>query len=339
MTGRRFISAAWLIATTAPLWLIGCARFTVQQYPDFWQPGQIESVAVEPFQTSADYGQWVGRLIAHRLAGALAANGTYPEVFVPVESESEDDELPAPSAVLTGRVLQFDVMSTDRVRYVDYDPYYDYPYGYRRYPYRHHYRGYYYVYTETTAFVAVSAKLTSAETGQTLHATLPPVSAFAACESEPTPQADNSCVDLAVDQIVYRLVKEFAVTEVEIEVKPKEALRIVAGRDEAGRDEAGRWRDQDDFTTDDTELTVLINLPPQAHRNTFELSVFKKGDKATLATQTLVWDRDAPPDGATLTFSLSEIAQAGNGPGDYEVKFFANGKDVMGHGFEIEPAE
>lgn len=81
-------------------------------------------------------------------------------------------------------------------------------------------------------------------------------------------------------------------------------------------------------------MTVAVRLPPDAHRNSFDIVIARKGADTALATQTLVWDRAAPFGDMTLTFSPADIAAAG-GSGRYEAQFHANGQDVMSRNFRI----
>ena len=342
---RTIITAALALVATA--WLGGCTKFTVYRYPDFYQPGQVQSVTVLPFETATDRHRWVGRTVADRLAAALAASGSYPVIRSPALAETPAPQGAAPAgqaAILAGEILHYELITTEHVQYVNDYPYYYYghPYYYRghywrghRYPYYGYpyygYPGYAYTTTRTSALVVVSAQLQLADTGQLLHATLPAVSAQAVCDDVEL-RRGRSCQDVAIDRAVWQLVGEFTVTEHEIRVDPRKALRIVSSRDDRGQ-----WRDQDSFSADDTEMTVAIALPYEAHRNTFDVSIVRKGTNLPLATQTLIWDRAAPFGDMTLTFRPAAIAAAG-GPGRYEVRFHANGKDVMSRGFKITEA-
>ena len=349
MVDRRTILRAVTVLVAA-VWLSGCTKFTVYRYPDFYQPGQIQSVTVVPFETSATHERWIGRAVADRLAAALAASGSYPIVRSPALAETPQPQgatPPGQAAVLAGEILHYEVLTTEHVQYVhDYPYYYGHPYYYRRgghyrrgygYPYYGYpyygYPGYAYTTTQTNAFIVVAAELQLTDTGQVLHATLPAVSAQAICD-DGSLRRGRSCQDLAIDRAVWQLLAEFAVTEHEIRVDPNKALRIVSSRDEKGE-----WRDEDSFSTDDTELTVAIALPYEAHRNTFDVSVVRKGTDQPLAAQTLTWDRGAPFGDMTLTFSPAAIAAAGGGPGKYVLRFYANGEEVMSRGFKIEESE
>ena len=343
MADRRTILTA-VLALVAAACLGGCTKFTVYRYPDFYQPGQNQTVTVLPFETATDPHRWIGRTGADRLAAALAASGSYPTVRSPALAETPAPQDAAPAgqgAVLAGEILHYELITTEHVQYVnDYPYYYGHPYYYRRgyywrgygYPYHGYpyygYPGYAYITTRTSALVVVSAQLQLADTGEVLHATLPAVSAQAICD-EVELRRGRSCQDVAIDRAVWQLVGEFTVTEHEVKVDPRKALRIVSSRDSEGQ-----WRDKDTFAADDTEMTVAIRLPPDAHRNSFDIVIVRKGADTALVAQTLIWDRAAPFGDMTLTFSPADIA-ADAGPGRYEVRFYANGEDVMSRDFKI----
>ncbi|MHC4562107.1 MAG: hypothetical protein ACYS8X_04955 [Planctomycetota bacterium] len=138
----------------------GCAvKIPIDQYPAFWQEGEIETVAVAPFVTRAGQHPEAGGALADALAAKLTHNGTYPRVIggsalaallsqEELQRLSEGDPAIAArlkgemgiDAVITGAVLRFAAASYDRPVYLDYYDYGGYAvYGSLRhgyYPYR-----------------------------------------------------------------------------------------------------------------------------------------------------------------------------------------------------------
>ena len=83
MTARdRFLRAASVCICGCLLVQAGCTKeIWITQYPDFYQPGQIKSVAVMPFRCPATPRSTGGIIIADGLATALMSNGTYERVY------------------------------------------------------------------------------------------------------------------------------------------------------------------------------------------------------------------------------------------------------------------
>ena len=394
MAKNRIISAAWMLLLTAPAWTVGCAKFTVFQYPDFYQPGEIESVTVGLFETSLAVDPYVGEAIADWFAMALANNGTYPYVFAGDVWLDDDGYLiadPASDVVIVGRVLRYDLAVNEQLRFVECAPsclgrpgHHDHPRrrddrrdrddrdrrdrdddrrgrndrdrdrdrdrndrnrrdrdrddrdrhdgrnGWRdnRRPY-----GYSYVHVTASAHVAVTAAMVDPKTGKILHETPGAISRRVVREGDRAAIDPNAALNIAADQVVGELISQFAVTAKTVTVRVSKALRIVAGRNEKGE-----WQNEDEFTAADTHMTVVIALPREAHRNTFDVVIVAKDTDIPLASRTFTWNRNAPAGEMTLNFNPAAIAAAA-GPGKYELHFYANGKDAMSRDFKIVDLE
>ena len=334
----------------AAIWLTGCAQLTVKRYPDFWQPGQIETVEVVPFDVADGVDPLAGKRVARRLVTALGKNGTYRYISYRRLSETGDPLEPAPepgdlarAVIIDGRVLQFDLMVSEEIRYIDYGPRYygGFGYGGRGYRYRRgygrggygyggvYYESYSYVHVTSRAFVTVMAEMVSAETGQRVKATPVPLVAAVRWEGDRATTPTEGVLDMAIDRAVEQLVQEFAVTEVTLELKPDEALRIADGMGETGD-----WRDRDSFAITDTQMVVVVDLPPEAHRNSFELRILRHGQDEPVAIRPFTWDRDGAVDGTPFVFSPADLAAVG-GAGSYDVAFYAANRKIMARGFKI----
>ncbi|MHC4562106.1 MAG: hypothetical protein ACYS8X_04950 [Planctomycetota bacterium] len=190
-----------------------------------------------------------------------------------------------------------------------------------------------YLFTHNEAEVGVTASMLWAETGEIMHATTTPVRSRAVSGGSPPPMGVDGCLDAAVDAAVRELVVEFAITHSTVTVDAGKVLRITAG-EYRGR----QWRDKGSFTTADEKMAVVINLPPEAHRNRFDLTIRHRDAAENAVVETFIWRRDGPPEGAVFEFDPSQLA-AVDGPGEYELAFHAAGRPVMTRAFWIREAK
>jgi len=193
--------------------------------------------------------------------------------------------------------------------------------GYRRY-----------VFTRNEAIVSATATMLARETGTTIHATSPAVWQQWAQGSPPDYDAAG-CMTISMNEVVSQLVEEFAIIIKVIEVEPDKAFRITTGKVYDGK-----WQDKNTFTTADTVMTVVINLPQAADRNRFRLAVIRKGTKEDLSEYIFDWSSSNPVTGLPVQFSPAEIAAAGGGPGTYTLKFYAGVEPAMERDFYINKA-
>lgn len=322
----------------------GCTKeMTVYQVPAFWQPGQFDSVAVVPFRSEVPGNPHAGNAIADSLATALAANGTYPKVYnrrdlAALMTEQDLQELAGGAGdntalerltdvqvIITGTVSQCGtstrsenrqdpIMTADRNGNM-------YVAGYRRY-----------VFTRNEAVVAATATMIATKTGAPIHASSPAISQQWS-QGSPPDYNQAACLTSAMNNVVYDLLTEFAIVAKTIEVEVDKAFRITTGEVYDGQ-----WTDKASFTTADTELTVVIDLPCEADRNNFRLAVIRKGTKKDLFELPFTWSSGNPSGGAPFLFDPQAIAAAGGGPGTYTMKFYAGEMPVMERDFYISQA-
>jgi hypothetical protein len=357
----------------------------VANIPDFWQEGEIEAVAVAPFRNmSGDYA--AGAVVADRLAGHLAINGTYPVVYSradldvlaaethlrqPVQPGYYGDVLKHQAdaqAIIVGTVNEFDTHTVTELRREiichgggrydkggrggrDYRDRHDRRDGDRdrRYARSHDdrrrddgcrcarrhsgpiYREY--LFTHNEAVVTVTASMLWAQTGEIMHATSTPVHTRAVSGGSPPAMGPDGVLDAAVAAAVRELVAEFAITHSTVVVDVGKALRITSGQYSGGR-----LQDKDTFTTADENMAVVVNLPPEAHRNRFDLTIRHRRAAHEADARAVYWDRNGPHGGQVFEFDPSQLAAA-NGPGEYELAFHAAGRPVMTRAFWITEAK
>lgn len=343
---RRRVHVGWVgvMLLSGMLWG-GCEKeIPIWQYPTFWEPGEIESIAVVPFRNTSIQDPEAGNTIADRLAVALAANGTYPKVYNRRDLQAllteEDLKLLAGGqgdsaailkratgvrAIITGTVSQFDASTHSQQRQ---EP----QYTWDQYGNAHFAGNRIYTFTRNDAIVTATATMLSTKTGQTIHATYPAQSHMWAQGSPPEMSMDV-CLAAAVNVVTSKLLAEFAIVGRIIKVKPHEVFRITTGELYDGK-----WEDKKNFTTADEKMTVVIKMPPEADRSQFRITVIRANTKKDLFELVFRWSRDAPVTGQVYIFNPSEIAAAGGGPGQYVLKFYAGVEPIMENRFYIHRA-
>ena len=323
----------------------GCEKeIAIWQYPIFWEPGEIESIAVVPFRNTSIQDPEAGNTIADRLAVALAANGTYPKVYNRGDLQAlltEEDlrmlaggegnsaailkRATGVQAIITGTVSQFDASTQSHQRQ---DP----QYAWDQYGNPYFVGNSIRMFTRNDAIVTVTATMLSTKTGQTIHATQTAQWHMWA-EGSPPEMSMDACLAVAVNVVTSQLLAEFAIVGRVIKVKPEEVFRITTGELYDGK-----WEDKNSFTTADETMTVVINMPAVADRSQFRMTVIRANTKKDLFELDFQWSRDAPVTGQVYIFNPSAIAAAGGGPGEYVLKFYAGVEPIMENRFYIHRA-
>lgn len=336
------IMVVWLLA-------VGCAQLPVQRIPGFLTVNEIDSLAVAPFKTTTHRAGGAGYVLADRLAAAMAANGTYGRVY----SLSDLDVLRGggfgndlayttdAQAILTGTVTQYVAESVREIRRepIDGNDLHhggrnDHPHAARRLKPNRARATRRVVFIHNEAVLAVTATLLSAQTGEILHATSVPFRAICVSEGSPPEWSLDQCLDIVMDDVIGKLIGEFAVTFETMTIDPNKALIVTDGT--VRKD---KWREQDEFASTDQEVVVVVNLPDAAHLNVFDLVIRRKDSRDVLAGETIVWDAALADSGLVLTFDLADIAARGGGTGKYQVVFYAGDEEVMKQDFKIVEPE
>ncbi len=342
MKRHTLLAASLRLALLAMVFSAGCSvDIPICQYPVFWQDGEIRSIIVPAFTNTSAYDDDAGNTMADRLAAALCANGTYEHVYDrwdAREARVDQDtsgwfkdaksnrtnrnvDLNEIDAILAGTVSSFDACSE-----VD-------PRGEPIYAEDAHGNSYiagYQAFTHNEAIISTTAILTDARTGEVIHASQP-IQSQVISEGSPPEHNMDTCLAIALNEVTDQLVREFAIVYTTISVNKGDTLKITTGEYYDGK-----WQEQDKFTPADTEMTVVVNLPPEADRNTFFVAVSRKDGHTNLAGQEFVWRYNSPAQGQAFVFDLTDIAAQGGGVGEYEVKFYAGDQPLIEKGFKIE---
>ncbi len=330
----------WAIALVLAFFCVlgGCSKkITVIQFPEFYTP-ELKTIAVVPF-TNATNNRGAGSVLTDAVASGMRANGTY-KVFNRNELEallSERDRQIAfgndpkaaadkfagmnVQAILVGTVNTYD-SSTNSDRRQEPQYIYD-KYGNQQFAGNR-----VYTYTRNEGHVSVSLSLLRVPGGVPIHSTAAPAQGDAADEGSP-PQLDRTaCLSAATQVAVARAVEEFCVVRKTIEVKEKDALLVASERVD------GKWQETSEFSSGETSMFVVVNLPPAADRNRFRIVIVPKDSREVVARMDITWSRNFPERGEGFQFSPSEIA-AKAGAGDYTVKLYAGEEPVLMRDFQI----
>ena len=301
----------------------GCGKSVwITQYPPFYTP-QLKSVAVVAFGNQT--GQpGAGRLVARRLAEALAANGTYQVrdlTAQPSPPPGEGIRLGDVQAVVSGAVTRYSVASNVEWREEVVGEKERRRHRSRRVVRRRTYR-----HITHEARVAARVRLVRTSDGAVLYTTPAPVAAQASSAGSPPLKDGPACAAEAAGEVVAGLLQRLVPVRRQVRLDPRKALRLARECD-------GQWDFTNDFRADEERMVVVVALPAACDRNTFRVAIYAKGGREALASRQLTWKRSQVQ--VALPFSPRQLAAGGRAE-DYEVRFSSGGEVVMKRGFEIE---
>lgn len=324
--------------------LSGCeTKFMVSHYPGFYNPS-IKSIAVLPFENETSRKE-AGIIVASHLSAALAANRTYqvtgPARIEQILKEKAKPELPKNDykviaqelaglgqcqAFITGMVLSDSFINTVESDYDDDDFYYDdYPYWY--YPdwyLPYMYYPYYYGYG-SQVYVSVNVSIIGVPDGMILDTAAEKAAADARDLSE---SLKKYSLQMALNDLSEKIVRDFAVVPIEISVHPDKAMKIA---DSLNQD---KWHFTKTISSGQESMYVVLCLPVAAAMNQFRLTITPQNNFSNeIVSKDFTWERDKYCQG--FEFSPKQIAVS-NGPGKYSVHFISQGKVVMTRNFRIK---
>ncbi len=336
-------AACWSCLLTAAL--AGCSKqIWIVQYPEFYQEGEIKSVAVMPFRCPAAARSAGGVIIADRFAAALTNNGTYQRVYNrsdlkallaehdlkdllsdnPISAAKALKKVTNAHAMITGSVTTYSATSRDEPRK---EPQYQYDddgkrrlVGYRRY-----------VHTRNEANIAVTASLIRVSDGTSIYALPAPAAARIYSQGSPPRVDARGCLSIATGHVVRQLLERFAVVRKKVKIHTQKTVRTASGRYD------NKWEWSGKFSAAADRMLVVVDLPPQCDRNHFRLAIVPKVSREVLAEQQVKWSKQYSGVGYALRFSPRQIARRGGGPGEYVIKFYSGPEPVITRNFRIGP--
>ncbi len=310
-------------------------KIWVYRYPDFYS-ADLKRVAVLPFANrSADFA--AGERISGRVSAILTNNGTY-EVYtrqnlgdVLAEKDMQDagiiegdaaiqiGRLKAVQALICGVCDRFDVQSRQEIRYNTVPQYGQDIYGnvvitgWVNVPYQ---------WERHDAYVECRIVVVDTETGRQIAAVAEPAHFWA--EGSPPKLAAMDVLRRTEEAQIAHIVQSIAVTRTQIKLKGK-VLRTAAGLYD------NKWDWKDKFTTDDSNITLVVTLPTEADRNNFRLTIVRKGSRENLFEHAFTWNKQNAGEG----FPVDMAAIVGGGPGQFEAKLYSGPEPIAWYTFTI----
>jgi len=322
----------------------GCSKkITIIQYPDYYRPEMRGmAIVVVPFKNPTR-DRSAGTVVADKLAAMLNANGTYKVYNTSyLKSIMDERKLQAalsddPSqmakkfrqlkgvnakALLIGTILQYTATQRNEPRrepIYQYNPRTktNYIAGYRSF-----------VHTRNEANVSVTATLVRLRDGAVIHTTGSPASYRMWAQGSPPKLDPYACLSAATDNVVARLVVEFAVIRRQIKIDPAKTVRTASELYD------NKWTWKKHFKKTDKTMYAVIMLPRCCDRNRFRIVVVRKNQRRPLAEVKFVWSKD--DSGRGFRLDPSDIAAKGGGSGTYTIKFYSGPEPVVLCDFHID---
>lgn len=331
----------------ASLGISGCKKaITLQHYPDFYR-AEHKTLALWEVRNDSTRRR-AGELMTRKLVSAFQSNGTY-ELLGPEElrqklaarigsiEELSDSQI----AALAGKIEGVDLVLTSVVE--SYRTrrtiYYSYRQGYAPaypassfhvgsswggYP-RHAFAYRFPIFPSRESLIEAHAAAEAAiwlPDGRKLHQS-PLLELWR--ESDEPEKAQQLLSDTA-DLLAERIVAEFAIAPVEVEVVPGKALYT-------GRRENSRLVKTDDFYADQEEMLVRVELPRQADRNKLALRIRReKGSTEAIAAKSFTFDSAAGIH--EVAFSPARIHKTA-GTGEYILELHGRAGLLLEEDFNI----
>ncbi len=330
----------WWSVLTMIVLTAGCgSKVWVIRYPEFYDD-KIKTVAVIGFENRTDF-EGAGDIVAATLADGLRTNGAY-DIISPDElrrrlddagvtlATNEEDASIAGKLRKLGGIDAFirgsvPIYSATTKHYGPSASAHGFgpsaKYGFSMGLGDRFYAWYLY-----SASVAANVKMVRVRGAQVMYQTPRPFYQTATSEGDLPPTPYMGIRVRATGRLVDRLVDQIA--PVQMLVKADHPLRT------ADTMQDDTYGFTDDFYADDKTLYVVLAMPPEADRNTFHVSITRKGRITELAGADIEWSRQTPV--KHLEFDLNELAEKGGGSGDYEVKVATTNLKPLVTDFEIE---
>jgi len=342
MSNRRISRTVPLFILASCLLLSGCkTEFVVYQYPAWWTPGKVKSVAVLPFRCPAAPNTKGGEILSDMIASRLASSGTYHRVYNRNDLKALLDEhdlklmmskdpgavvsklhkVVDVQAVLVGSVISYAATTRNERKRT---PIYGTNAagqliitGYNNYTLTRH-----------DANVSSTASLLTANSGQSIYSLPAADGGKAWAQGSPPSQSAFGTLEAATRVAANRISEYFIVVRKMIEVDKSKALRTAKELYD------GEWVWQKNFKVDDQKMYVVVSLPATADRNLFKIKIIRKGTRKDLAVRDVKWNKKYK--GFGYDFSPKQLAAGGGGAGTYTAKFYSGQKPVLTCDFQLK---
>jgi hypothetical protein len=177
-------------------------------------------------------------------------------------------------------------------------------------------------------YASAEASMFHVADGQAVFIMPGPLTARVRCGESCTSTTEETLM-VATNRLATKLVFQFAVAPMQLKVEKSEVLRTA--RKEAG----GQWKYTKDFPAGGPTMYVIVRLPPEAARNDFRVTIARPKDQKPAAEHAFQWGSgDQTVD---IPFEPAKVAQAGGGPGNYEVRLYCNGNFVLKQSIDLKP--
>ncbi|MEJ2705824.1 MAG: hypothetical protein P8Z79_25580 [Sedimentisphaerales bacterium] len=133
---------------------------------------------------------------------------------------------------------------------------------------------------------------------------------------------------MALTDLSGKIVRDLAITPMEIAVRPDKAMRTSDTSEQEG------WHFTKTFSQDEASMYVVLCLPEAAAMNDFQLIITPKSDPSNMVvSKDFTWQSGKYCRG--FEFSPRQIAES-NRPGQYSVHFLSRGDVVFTRHFKIK---
>ncbi|UCG32362.1 MAG: hypothetical protein JSU68_11925 [Phycisphaerales bacterium] len=331
-----------LLGLAAAVLAGGCGDSTkkdeiwVYHTPDFYRP-ELKRLAVIPFSNHTGV-PGVAEAISDKVATNLTNNGTYEvytrshlaDIFkerdavlagiLSADEAMQIGQAKAVQALVCGDCYRYEAGTQSETRYnqvpvwgTDAD---GYPIitGWQQVPY---------LWTRNDAYVECNVVLIDTGTGRQIAAVNEPTHLWA--EGSPPKRDARQLIDAAHDDQVGRIFRALDVTRTRIKLKG-DVLKIALGLYDNEYD----WEKK--IAPADESFLVVVQLPPEADRNDFKITIVPDKEREVLAEDAFTWDKQYGRMGRR--FAVQPILEQG-GCRAYRAKLYSGPEPIATYKFEI----
>lgn len=342
MSGRG--KAAMWFGLGLLLWplLAGCdggstkSKIWIYRYPDFYTP-TLKRVAVLPFANGTRF-RGAGARISDRISAILTNNRTY-EVYtrqhlddilaeqglamagiVEADLAKKIGRLKSVQALICGVCDRYEVTTRKETRYNTMpvwgknrqgQPVIT---GWTKIPYP---------WTRHDAFVECHVVVIDTVTGRQIAAVHDPSSSWAS--GSPPKYRPAQLLRYAEQDQINRIIGAIAVTRSQVKLKGDVLKTATDFYDQ-------EWDWEKRITSEDEKFYVVVDLPPEADRNSFKIAIVPKGERNVVAEKPFVWTKTVARRG--YRFGVADIVGRYR-CGEYQAKLYSGPEPIARYNFSI----